>query len=109
MLTQTLTHSDGTRSTYTAAPGSDLFMRLSAIKPARKPALARAHKRQFPVYRPGVTSTADYIRQYFGLNSGPKIAAYPRHETDWLRLYEPLPGTPAAVYTGVDTVETIED
>lgn len=104
----TRTYPDGTRAAYTVAPGSTLALQLAALKPLKKPSLARSAKRQFPTYLPGHTSTAGYINVYFGLNSDRKIAAYPRHETNWLSLYQPLPDKPAAVYTGADTVETIE-
>lgn len=103
----TRTYPDGTRATYTVAPGSTLALQLAALKPLKKPPLARSAKRQFPHYAAGITSTADYINAYYGLNSHPKIAAWPRHETNWLSLYQPLPDEPAAVYTGADTVETI--
>lgn len=109
MQTFTRTYPDGTKGAYTVAPGSSIPMTLATLKPVKKPALARSHKRQFPSYAPGFTSTADYINAYFGLNSSPKIAAWPRHCTDWLSLYQPLPDEPAAVYTGADTVETVEE
>lgn len=109
MQTFTRTYPDGTRGAYTVAPGSPAPMALATLKPVKKPALARSHKRQFPGYAPGVTSTADYIRAYFGLNSSPKIAAYDKYTKEWLSLYQPLPDEPAAVYTGADTVETVEE
>ena len=102
------TYPDGTRARYWCAPGSTAPMALATLKPVKKPALARTAKRQFPHYAAGITSTADYVNAYFGLNSHPKIAAYPRHETDWISLYQPLPDAPAALYQGVDTVETVE-
>ena len=53
-------------------------------------------------------STADYVRQYFALNSQQyKMPAYPSH-VDHLSLYAPLPDTPAATYAGIDTVEADE-
>ena len=109
MQTITRTYPDGTKGAYTAAPGSDLFLRLSALKPAKRPALARSHKRLFPAYVAGVTSTSDYIKAYYGLNTRPygKIYAYD-NAADHLALYAPLPDAPAALYTGVDTVETVE-
>jgi len=104
MHTQTLTRPDGTRSTYTAAPGSDLFLRLAALKPVKRPR-SKADKRLFPAYGPGM-STADYIRAYFARNVRRHggISAYDDF-VDHLALYAPLPDAPAAVYTGVDTVE----
>lgn len=109
MQTFTRTYSDGTRATYTVAPGSSLPLALAALKPVKKPALARTHKRLFPAYAPGVTSTADYIRAYFSLNTchHSKIHAYDNH-LDHRTLYAPLPDTPAALYQGVDSVEVDE-
>lgn len=107
--TFTRTYPDGTRATYTVAPGSALPLALAALKLVKKPALARPHKRLFPGYAPGATSTADYVKAYFELNTRPfsEIAAYGNH-LDHLALYAPLPDTPAALYQGVDSVETVE-
>lgn len=109
MQTFTRTYPDGTKGAYTVAPGSSLPMTLATLKPVKKPALARSAKRQFPSYHPGITSTAEYIEAYFSLNTRPfnRIHAYDNlgHH---LGLYQPLPAAPAAVYTGVDSVETIE-
>ena len=109
MQTFTRVYPDGTKGTYTVAPGSALPLTLAALKPAKRPALARSHKRAFPAYVPGVTSTADYIKAYYGLNTRPygKIYAYD-NAVDHLTLYAPLPDAPAALYVGVDTVETVE-
>ena len=109
MQTFTRTYPDGTRGTYTVAPGSAIPLTLAALKPAKRPALARSHKRVFPAYVAGVTSTADYIKAYFALNTGRRsnIFAYD-NAADHLALYAPLPDAPAALYTGVDTVETVE-
>lgn len=115
MQTFTRTYPDNTKGTYTVAPGSSLPMTLgtlvtlAALRPVKKPALARSAKRQFPSYHPGITSTRDYINAYFGLNSHPKIAAWPRHETNWLSLYQPLPDEPAAVSDVIETIETIKE
>ena len=108
MQTFTRTYPDGTRGTYVVAPGSALPLTLAALKPAKRPALARSHKRAFPTYVAGM-STADYIKAYFGANtrSYGNINAY-AYVTDHLALYAPLPDAPAAVYTGVDTVEVDE-
>lgn len=108
METFTRTYPDGARATYTVAPGSTLPLALATLKPMKKPARARTHKRQYPGYVSGITSTRDYIDAYFGLNSHAKIAAWPRRCTDWLSLYQPLPDEPAALYQGADSVETIE-
>jgi hypothetical protein len=70
--------------TLTVAPGSDLPMRIMAVKPAKKPAPGRSAKRRFPTYH------AD------------------NYCTDWLSLYHPLPDTPAAVSDVIETVEVAE-
>jgi len=98
---------DGTRGAYRVAPGSTIPLQLAALKPAKRPALARSDKRLFPEWHRRM-STADYVRQYFALNSQQyKLPAYPSH-IDHLSLYDPLPDTPAATYVGVDTVEIDE-
>ena len=100
---------DGTRATYKVAPGSTVPLALAALKPAKRPR-GKADKRQFPAYRPGVDSTADYVRAYFARNTGRKggVFAYDDY-LDHLALYAPLPEAPAVTYAGVDTVETVED
>lgn len=109
MQTFTRTYPDGTKGTYTVVPGSALPLTLAALKPVKRPALARSHKRVFPAYVPGITSTADYIKAYYGLNTGRRsgIFAYDDY-VDHMALYAPLPDAPAALYVGVDTVETVE-
>jgi len=102
------TYPDGTRATYKLVPGSDAAAKLlMPMKPLRT-RLARSENRLFPKYAPGIDSTADYVRRYFALNSQRnKLPAYP-DDVDPLALYAPLPDAPAAVYAGVDSVETIE-
>ena len=108
MQTFTRTYPDGTRGTYTVAPGSAIPLTLASLKPAKRPALARSHKRVFPAYTPGM-STADYIKAYFGTNTGRRSGIYAYDDyADHLALYAPLPDAPAALYVGVDTVETVE-
>jgi hypothetical protein len=96
---------DGTRARYTLAPGSTVPLQLAALKPLRT-RWARSEKRAFPRWSPSM-STADYVRQYFELNSERKTPAYPSH-VDHLALYAPLPDRPAPFYTGVDSVEVDE-
>ena len=107
-MNETITrhYPDGTRATYKLAPGSPhTAALLTPIKPLRT-RWARSEKRLFPQYAPGIDSTADYVRRYFALNSQRnKLPAYPDH-VDHLALYAPLPDAPAAVYAGVDSVET---
>ena len=100
-------YSDGTRARYKLAPGSTVPLQLAALKPLRT-RWARSEKRLFPKWTPDM-STADYVRAYYGLNTRPygKINAYDNHG-DALALYAPLPDSPAAYYTGVDSVEVDE-
>ena len=106
MHTITHTYPDGTRARYTLAPGSTVPLQLAALKPVRT-RWARSDKRLFPKWDPTM-STADYVRQYFALNSQPrKLPAYSSH-VDHLALYAPLPDRPAPFYTGVDSVEVDE-
>ena len=103
----TRTYPDGTRGAYSVQPGSSVPLQLASIKPA-KTRVARSDKRRYPVYVPG-DSTADYVRRYFELNTGRhKSTAYAAH-VDHMALYQPLPSAPAAVYTGVDSVEVTDD
>ena len=92
-------------TTYTLKPGSAAAETLTRpIKPHKLP--RKGDKRYYPAYTPGVTSTADYVRAYFALNSQRyKAPAYPDH-VDHFALYVPLPTAPAAEYQGLDTIET---
>jgi hypothetical protein len=107
MHTITHTYPDGTRARYTLAPGSIVPLQLAALKPLRKPRIG-ADKRAYPKWTPDM-STADYVRQYFALNtaSHKRITAYPSH-VNHLALYAPLPDRPAPFYMGVDSVEVDE-
>ena len=110
MQTLTRTYPDGTRAVYRLEPGSPHAAALLTPKKLPRTRWARTDKRSFPVYLPG-DSTRDYVRAYFALNTGKRPGspcAYGQH-IDHMTLYAPLPDAPAAVYTGVDTVETIEE
>jgi hypothetical protein len=98
---------DGTRARYTLAPGSTVPLQLAALRPP-KPPRSKADKRLFPRHE-AHWSTADYIKRYFALNTGhsKQINVYDNYG-DHLALYHPLPDTPAATYTGVDSVEVDE-
>ena len=107
--TLTRTYPDGTRATYRLEPGSP---HAAALLTPQKPWKIKRpkDKRQYPQYAPGIDSTADYVRRYFALNAGGRHGspcAYGSH-LDHMTLYAPLPAAPAAVYTGVDSVETVE-
>ena len=112
-MKETLTrhYPDGTRATYRLEPGSPHAAPLLTPMKLPRTRWARTEKRLFPVYRPGVDSTRDYVRAYFYLNTGnmPRAPHCYAGHLDHMTLYATLPDTPAAVYTGVDTVETIEE
>jgi hypothetical protein len=92
-------------TTYTLKPGSAAAESVTRpIKPHKLP--RKGDKRQYPTYVAGVTSTADYVRSYFYMNSQRTMPAY--GTGDHLALYAPLPDAPAATYQGLDSVETIE-
>jgi hypothetical protein len=98
---------DGTRATYTVAPGSTLPLQIMALKPIKRPPRLPSDKRLFPRHE-ARWSTADYIKRYFAMNSHHKVAAYPSpNHVDHLALYCPLPDAPAATYTGLDSVEVL--
>lgn len=109
--TITRTYPDGTRANYRLEPGSPHAAALLTPMKLPRTRMARSEKRLFPKYYPGQTSTADYVRCYFSLNTDSRarlrVCAYPGH-VDHLALYAPLPAAPAAVHTGVDSVETVE-
>ena len=99
---------DGTRATYTLAPGSTVPLQLAALKPLRKPR-PKAEKRLYPRWTPDM-STKDYIRAYFARNVRTLggVQAYDPYG-DHLALYAPLPDSPAPFYTGVDSVEEVAE
>lgn len=73
-------------ATVTEAHAQSMRDVFAGPKPL-KPIKIKAHKRSFPKF---FSSTADYIRQYFELNSHWALAAYDKH-TDHNALYHPLP------------------
>jgi hypothetical protein len=85
---------DGTRARYTLAPGSTVPLQLAALKPPRPPR-SKADKRLFPKWSSAM-STKDYIGAYWRANG---LCGKPA------QLFAPLPDTPAATYTGIDSVE----
>lgn len=79
------------RTRYTVLDSRDVF--ASHAKATGKHKLQKskgAEKRQFPVFDPSM-STAEYVRQYFALNTSRKIAAFdPLHTLQ----FEPLRAEP---------------
>ena len=98
-MTTTIRRPDGILSTYTVTNPAT-WAALQAVKPAKKPR-AKADKRNFPQQ---ALSTADYVRQYFALNTGRagKVYAYADH-LDHRTLYQPLNEKPW--HWAPDTVE----
>jgi hypothetical protein len=83
-------------------------LQLSSLKRYRFKRLGE--KRKFPRADP-TTSTAEYVRKYFQLNTESRHdfpCAYDQH-IDHTKLFEPLNEARAAWPTGVDTVETVEE
>ena len=99
MTTINITRPDGTRSAYTNI-GPAAWAAVQAVKPHRTK-WARSEKRSFPKQ---AMSTADYVRQYFALNTGRrgKITAYADH-LNHLALFQPLNEKPW--HWAPDTVE----
>ena len=97
---------DGTRARYKLQDGSSVPLQLSSLKRYRLKRLGE--KRKFPRADP-TTSTAEYVRKYFALNTESRHGspcAYGQH-IDHTKLYEPLNEARAAWPMGVDTVETV--
>lgn len=93
MHTLETTYPDGTRARYKLQDGSSAPLQLAALKPYRLKRLGE--KRLFPKT---VYSTADYVRDYYRLNS--------LGSTDH---FAPLNEARAAWPMGIDTVETVEE
>lgn len=69
----------------------------------------RQELRFYPVFVPGLTSTAEYVRQYMAINSAPNVAG----SFDGLFDLWSMPCTPSATYEGGATdytpIETTDD
>ena len=74
----------------------DLFAGLKPLKPTK----IKAHKRRFPKI---FSSTEDYIKQYFELNSHWALAAY--GSGNHIALYHPLPDRVARLNPAEPEVE----
>ncbi len=97
---------DGTLSTYTVTNPAT-WAALQAVKPAKKPR-AKADKRKYPSQ---ALSTADYVSQYFALNTRSRtgeINAYGDHQ-DHRTLYQPLNEKPWHWAPDTVEIETVED
>lgn len=92
---------DGVQSTY-RINNPETWNLLEA-----KPRKARtiSDKRIYP--KRSDLSTADYVRQYFELNSQSKVAAYPQH-IDHCTLYLPLNTRPATWAPDNVEIEIVE-
>lgn len=91
MLTYTTTpRGPGVTSRYVTQPHTDTLAMLDAFKPPRK-ARPRTERRAYPSGK-RTWCTADYVREYFRLNSeraGAGIRAYGDH-LDHLEGFQPL-------------------
>lgn len=94
------------RTRYTVLDSRDVF--ASHAKATGKHKLQKSkggEKRAYPVFDPSM-STAEYVRQYFALNTSRKIAAYyPEHEFHFEHLREE-PCEPAQGEESYTEVET---
>lgn len=83
------------RASYLTQDDTDTLSAILSVKPARKPR-SRVDRRAYPKFREG-TSTADYVRAYFRLQTerngfryiGAQVYAYADH-LDHVALYQPL-------------------
>ena len=111
MLTITHRTYPAGRATYRTQDDTDTLSAILSVKPARKPR-AQVDRRAYPKARE-VTCTADYVRQYFRLNTerdgiryvGSRIHAYADH-LDHLALYQPLSTARQYTFT-LDEVEEL--
>lgn len=96
------------RFTVTGTP--DTLAAVYALQTAkpRKPR-AKGEKREYPRFVPGM-SVAEYVQAFFSLNTRHqgKIHAYENGGAH-LALYQPLNTAPAALPTGEETVEIVDD
>jgi hypothetical protein len=106
MSTATIRHADGTLSTYTVTnPAS--WAALQAVKPLKRAPKGKAEKRRYPSQ---AMSTADYVRQYYALNTRSRtgeINAYGAH-LDHLALFQPLNDNPTTWAPDTVEVEVLE-
>jgi hypothetical protein len=105
-MTTTIRRPDGALSTYTVTNPAT-WAALQAVKPAKKPR-GKADKRRYPSQ---ALSTANYVRQYFALNTGSRaggINAYADH-LDHRTLYHPLNEKPWHWAPDTVEIETVED
>ena len=86
-------------ATVTEAHAQSMRDVFAGIKPMR-PSKIKAHKRSFPNI---FSSTEDYIKQYFELNSHWALAAY--GSGNHIALYHPLPDRVARLNPSEPEVE----
>lgn len=90
------------RTRYTVLDTRDVFASHALATGKHKKQKSKgAEKRLYPVFNPDM-STADYVRQYFALNTSRKIAAYdPGHSLQ----FEPLRDEPCHAAQGEESYE----
>ena len=99
-----ITFQTAPRGTVTVTEANAQSMRdaYAALKPLRPPKM-KASSRSYPrMY--GFSSTEDYIKRYFALNSERGISAYDGR-TDHIALYYPLPDRVARLNPAEPEVE----
>jgi hypothetical protein len=100
---------------YCIADGRDMGAFLKALKAASKPKRPRLSTarpaRNFPRFYAGLTSTADYVVEYYALNFCGQFnerSASPTGAADYVRdLFGELPTGPAPVYADGDEVSVL--
>lgn len=94
------------RTTYTVADTRDVF--ATHAKATGKHKLVKSkgvEKRRFPTFDPSM-STAEYVRQYFALNTSRKIAAFdPLHTLH----FEPLRAEPCHSAQGEESYSEVAE
>lgn len=88
------------RTRYTVLDTRDVFVTHAKATGKHKPQKSKgAERRAYPVFDPSM-STADYVRQYFALNTSRKIAAFdPLHTLQ----FEPLRTEPCHAARGEES------
>lgn len=93
------------RTRYTVLDARDVFATHALATGKHKRQKSKgAEKRAYPVFDPSM-STAEYVRQYFALNTSRKIAAFdPLHTLQ----FEPLREEPCHAARGEESFEEVE-
>lgn len=95
------------RTRYTVLDSRDVFASHAKATGKHKRQKSKgAEKRQYPVFNPDM-STAEYVRQYFALNTSRKIAAFDSYISHTLQ-FEPLREEPCHAAQGEESYAEVE-